>query len=175
MTEGYRRSQACTEPRSALPSFARLTCSEMPSRRSCGTSLPCRFPASRSKKPRRGWRNFRIRRAQHGFCGAVTRKIALRPRVAQRVAVSVETTTPLEEVGELTFKGLTQPVVAHNVPLAATQPAEPPPGHCLGAPTPIHRRAAAAAGSRNRPVLQGRHPGAAPRRRPWRSELVSQP
>ena len=43
--------------------------------------------------------------------------------VAQRVAVSVETTTPLEEVGELTFKGLTQPVVAHNVPLAATQPA----------------------------------------------------
>jgi adenylate cyclase len=43
--------------------------------------------------------------------------------VAQRVAVSVETITPLEEVGELTFKGLTQPVVAHNVPLAATQPA----------------------------------------------------
>ena len=43
--------------------------------------------------------------------------------VAQRVAVSVETTTPLEEVGELTFKGLTQPVVAHNVPLAATQQA----------------------------------------------------
>jgi adenylate cyclase len=41
--------------------------------------------------------------------------------VAQRVAVSVEATTPLEEVGELTLKGLTQPVVAHNVPLAATQ------------------------------------------------------
>jgi hypothetical protein len=31
--------------------------------------------------------------------------------------------TPLEEVGELTLKGLTQPVVAYNVPLAATQPA----------------------------------------------------
>jgi class 3 adenylate cyclase len=43
--------------------------------------------------------------------------------VAQRVAVSLETTTPLEEIGELTLKGLTQPVVAHNVPLAATQPA----------------------------------------------------
>jgi class 3 adenylate cyclase len=36
---------------------------------------------------------------------------------------SVEATTPLEEVGELALKGLTQPVVAHNVPLAATQPA----------------------------------------------------
>jgi class 3 adenylate cyclase len=43
--------------------------------------------------------------------------------VTQRVAVSVEATTLLEEVGELTLKGLTQPVVAYNVPLAATQPA----------------------------------------------------
>ena len=43
--------------------------------------------------------------------------------VAQRVAVAVEETVPLEEVGELTLKGLTQPVVAYNVPLAATQPA----------------------------------------------------
>jgi class 3 adenylate cyclase len=43
--------------------------------------------------------------------------------VAQRVAVAVEETTPLEEVGEVTLKGLTQPVVAYNVPLAATQPA----------------------------------------------------
>jgi class 3 adenylate cyclase len=43
--------------------------------------------------------------------------------VAQRVAVSVEATTPLEEVGELTLKGLTQPVVAYNVPLAASPPA----------------------------------------------------
>ena len=43
--------------------------------------------------------------------------------VAQRVAVSVEATTPLEEVGELTLKGLTQPIVAYNVPLAAIQPA----------------------------------------------------
>jgi class 3 adenylate cyclase len=42
--------------------------------------------------------------------------------VAQRVAVAVEATMPLEEVGELTLKGLTQPVVAFNVPLAATQP-----------------------------------------------------
>ena len=43
--------------------------------------------------------------------------------VGQRVAVAVEETVPLEEVGELTLKGLTQPVVAYNVPLAATQPA----------------------------------------------------
>ena len=43
--------------------------------------------------------------------------------VAQRVAVAVEETTQLEQVGELTLKGLTQPVIAYNVPLAATQPA----------------------------------------------------
>jgi class 3 adenylate cyclase len=43
--------------------------------------------------------------------------------IAQRVAVAVEQTTMLEEVGALSLKGLTQPVVAYNVPLAATQPA----------------------------------------------------
>jgi class 3 adenylate cyclase len=43
--------------------------------------------------------------------------------LAQRVAVAVEETTPLEEVGEVTLKGLTQPVVAYNVPLAVIQPA----------------------------------------------------
>jgi class 3 adenylate cyclase len=43
--------------------------------------------------------------------------------IGQRVAVAVEERTPLEEVGELTLKGLTQPVVAYNVPLAAGQPA----------------------------------------------------
>jgi class 3 adenylate cyclase len=43
--------------------------------------------------------------------------------LAQRVAIAVEEITPLEEVGELTLKGLTQPVVAYNVPLAVTQPA----------------------------------------------------
>src|SRR6516225_3581472 len=43
--------------------------------------------------------------------------------VAQRVAVAVEATMPLEEVGGLTLKGLTQPVVAFNVALVATQPA----------------------------------------------------
>jgi len=43
--------------------------------------------------------------------------------VGQRVAVAVEERVPLEEVGELTLKGLTQPVVAYNVPLTATQPA----------------------------------------------------
>jgi adenylate cyclase len=43
--------------------------------------------------------------------------------VAQRVAVSVEATTPLEEVGELMLKGLTQPIVAYNVQLAAIPPA----------------------------------------------------
>ena len=43
--------------------------------------------------------------------------------VAQRVAVAVEGTTTLEEIGALALKGLAQPVVAYNVPLAATQPA----------------------------------------------------
>jgi adenylate cyclase len=35
--------------------------------------------------------------------------------VGQRVAVAVEETIPLEELGELALKGLTQPVVAFNV------------------------------------------------------------
>jgi class 3 adenylate cyclase len=43
--------------------------------------------------------------------------------LSQRVAVAVEGSTTLEEFGALTLKGLTQPVVAYNVPLAATQPA----------------------------------------------------
>src|SRR5437868_13558170 len=43
--------------------------------------------------------------------------------VAQRVAVAVEQTITIEEVGALSLKGLTQPVLAYNVPLAATQPA----------------------------------------------------
>jgi hypothetical protein len=41
--------------------------------------------------------------------------------VALRVAVAVEETMPLEEVDELTLKGLTQ--LAFNVPLAAIRPA----------------------------------------------------
>jgi adenylate cyclase len=43
--------------------------------------------------------------------------------IGQRVAVAVEDTIRLEEVGALTLKGLTQPVVAYNVPLATAQPA----------------------------------------------------
>jgi len=39
------------------------------------------------------------------------------------MAVAVDETITLEEVGALTLKGLTQPVVAYNVPLAAIQPA----------------------------------------------------
>jgi hypothetical protein len=35
--------------------------------------------------------------------------------VAQRVAVAVGETMELEEIGTLTLKGLTQPVVAFNV------------------------------------------------------------
>src|SRR6202790_1880811 len=42
--------------------------------------------------------------------------------IAQRVAAAVEGIEVLEEVGPLTLKGLTQPVVAYNAPLAATQP-----------------------------------------------------
>ena len=43
--------------------------------------------------------------------------------LAQPVAVAVEETLPVEEVGELTLKGLTQPVVAYNVPLVGGQAA----------------------------------------------------
>ena len=43
--------------------------------------------------------------------------------LAQRVAVAVEENTPLEEVGALTLKGLTQPVVAYNVPFVSGQAA----------------------------------------------------
>jgi class 3 adenylate cyclase len=43
--------------------------------------------------------------------------------IGQRVAVAVEETITLEEVGALALKGLTQPVVAYDVPLAAIQPA----------------------------------------------------
>jgi adenylate cyclase len=47
--------------------------------------------------------------------------------VAQRVALAVEETTALEELGALSLKGLTQPVVAFNVPapLAEAQTASP--------------------------------------------------
>ena len=41
----------------------------------------------------------------------------------ERVAVAVEETMTLEEVGALTLKGLTQPVVAYNVPLTPILPA----------------------------------------------------
>ena len=43
--------------------------------------------------------------------------------IAQRVAVAVKQTITLEEVGSLTLKGLTQPVVAFNVPAVGSQPA----------------------------------------------------
>jgi adenylate cyclase len=43
--------------------------------------------------------------------------------LSQRVAVAVEGTATLEEVGALTLKGLMQPVVAYNVPLAGGQAA----------------------------------------------------
>ncbi len=43
--------------------------------------------------------------------------------LAQPVAVAVEETMPVEKVGELALRGLTQPVVAYNLPLAAGHPA----------------------------------------------------
>src|SRR6516225_3421195 len=43
--------------------------------------------------------------------------------ISGRVAAAVETVTPLEDLGSPTVKGLTQPVSAFNVPLAASQPA----------------------------------------------------
>ena len=42
--------------------------------------------------------------------------------ISQRVAARLDN-APLEEIGALTLKGLTQPVVSFNVPLAASQPA----------------------------------------------------
>jgi len=41
--------------------------------------------------------------------------------LSQLVAVAVEGTTTLEEIGALTLKGLMQPVVAYNVPLVDGQ------------------------------------------------------
>jgi len=43
--------------------------------------------------------------------------------VAQRVAIEVEKITTLEEISALALKGLTQPVVAYNVPLVGGQAA----------------------------------------------------
>jgi adenylate cyclase len=43
--------------------------------------------------------------------------------LSQRVAIAVEGTTTLEEVGALILKGLTQPVVAFNVPVVVNEDA----------------------------------------------------
>jgi adenylate cyclase len=43
--------------------------------------------------------------------------------LSQRVNVALRGSVATEQVGALALKGLTQPVVAYNVPLAATQPA----------------------------------------------------
>jgi len=43
--------------------------------------------------------------------------------ISQRVAARLNENITLEDIGALALKGLTQPVVAYNVPLAASQPA----------------------------------------------------
>jgi class 3 adenylate cyclase len=43
--------------------------------------------------------------------------------LSQRINVALKGSVATEQVGVLALKGLTQPVVAYNVPLAATQPA----------------------------------------------------
>jgi adenylate cyclase len=43
--------------------------------------------------------------------------------LSQRVNVALRGSVAIEQIGALTLKGLTQPVVAYNVPLAASQPA----------------------------------------------------
>jgi adenylate cyclase len=43
--------------------------------------------------------------------------------LSQRVNVALKGSVATEQIGALALKGLTQPVVAYNVPLAATQPA----------------------------------------------------
>jgi class 3 adenylate cyclase len=45
--------------------------------------------------------------------------------IAQRVAAAVDQRVALEDIGSLTLKGLTQPVVAFNVPNTATPPNRP--------------------------------------------------
>jgi adenylate cyclase len=55
--------------------------------------------------------------------------------VAQRVAIEVEKMTTLEEIGALTLKGLTQPVIAFNV-LHRTSPAETRPNLTVVARNP---------------------------------------
>jgi class 3 adenylate cyclase len=43
--------------------------------------------------------------------------------LSQRVAAGLDRSLALEEIGPLSLKGLTQPVVAHNVPLVSSQAA----------------------------------------------------
>jgi adenylate cyclase len=43
--------------------------------------------------------------------------------ISGRVAAAVENAVPVEDLGSLELKGLSQPVSAFNVPLAASQPA----------------------------------------------------
>jgi len=43
--------------------------------------------------------------------------------ISQRVAARLDDKIALEDIGALTLKGLSQPVLAYNVPLAASQPA----------------------------------------------------
>ena len=43
--------------------------------------------------------------------------------VSQRINVALRGSIATEQLGPIALKGLTQPVVAYNVPLAATQPA----------------------------------------------------
>jgi class 3 adenylate cyclase len=57
--------------------------------------------------------------------------------LSQRVNVALKGSVATEQIGALALKGLTQPIVAHNVPLAATPPAlrviEGGPTECLTA------------------------------------------
>ena len=43
--------------------------------------------------------------------------------LSQRVNVALKGSVATEQIGALALKGLTQPVVAYNVPLATSQPA----------------------------------------------------
>jgi adenylate cyclase len=42
--------------------------------------------------------------------------------ISQRVAARLDENISLEDIGALTLKGLTQPVVTFNVPIATSQP-----------------------------------------------------
>jgi adenylate cyclase len=100
--------------------------------------------------------------------------------LSQRVNVALKGSVATEQVGALALKGLTQPVVAYNVPLAATQINRVERSDSFGLPPPFGRRSGEARGARYHscagllaaqcnPNYSRPHP--APRPSSWHREL----